>query len=284
MAVTLTLEGLLLRPQATEASYNYIESLIIKRIEDGSVFSSPSVDKTADLIDLLSSCLYRAGSGWLQVVANRLSVKVVIPILTSVTNMTDVTDEVVAALNRLLYSFPVLVRCCGESLLNQIDRIFAISALASPSIFDIASTYLSNGKASQNFIQMCTSKALCSVNLSKDRTATISSLNILSVAMEFIVKDSQIHNSALAAVAVALDEYAEDCNVRRLCRLIEDFDGYRETRESEDNEVSIAPSSENHILPEKELVEAKKAQTTEAHADYQQDDVSPRSSCPSLDF
>lgn len=283
MAVALNLEGLLLRPQATEASYRYIESLVVKRIEDGTLFSNQSVDSTADVIDLLSSCLYRAGSGWLQVVATRLSKKVIIPALAQVHEFNSKSvEDVLSALNRMLTAYPVLIRCCRDSLLKELQRIMTIPGIPCASALDLTATVIEHTEPSQEFIQLAAGKAVCYANVAKDRSMVQSSLCVLSALMDFVVRDAQILNTVLATVSTAMSLYGEDANIRRLCRTIEDFGVDRESQGIEESTHAIA-DLESKKKETIEITEEAPLRTQIVGAPPV-DSLSPRSSCPSLDL
>ena len=287
MAVTHNLESLLLRPQATEVSYKYIESLILKRIEDRTLFSHPSVDTTADIIDLLSSTLYRAGSGWVQVVALNLSKNVVLAILQQIQTCDPQASAVLDALARLLQSFPVLSRCSTKSLSIEVMRILSVNPLVTPALMGLLTALLNERTTSQELRQLAVSKAICFLTLSKDRNMAVSCLTALVAVPEFILKDAQIHNSALAACAVASAEFGEDIEIRRLCRVIEELEPNRTFSgpEAEEDMVEPLPST---ILPmTEEAIEPETKKVRSAELSENQMAIvesSPRSSCPSLDF
>ncbi len=99
--------------------------------------------------------------------------------------------------------------------------------------------------------------------------------------MDFVVRDSQIHNSVLATVSVALCVFGEDAEIQRIARVIEEFDA---DHEETSGKVAIeipAPvestrQSADDPIDQSNIVSPRKSREDDSH--------SPRSSCPSLDF
>jgi hypothetical protein len=290
MAVTRNLESLLLRPQATEASYRYIESLVLKRIEETSLCSHPSVDSTADILDLLSSCLYRAGSGWVQVVAISLSKNILIPILQQITKFDEHSSSVVSALVRMFQAYPVLVRCATKSIIAELMRILRSNAVLSASFIELMTILMTEPTVSQEYVQLLVGKSICFLSITKNRVMAAACLSALVTASNFVLRDRQVHNTVLAACEAVASEFGEDLEIRRLCRVIGEFESSRgPVGEDEDiNEAPIpvlAPTPITQLPIVNEEPEPKKLRAETPLEHYMVvDESSPRSSCPSLDF
>lgn len=275
------LENLFLRPQATDVSYGYIEGIITERIKLREWGCGESVDKFADLIDLLSSCLYRAGSGWVMVQTHRILNQIILPTLCVIDGSTTDMNGVLAGLCRLLDAHPILLRCKAEVIFQQCLRILKASKIPSPALMAIVSSISEVYRVPVRSVQGIVAQALAFLATAKDRTLVISCLSLIERMIDFIARDAQVLRSTLGLVSVARSSFMEDSEVRRLCSSIEgaSYDSGETESDSEETESAVLTAVEptNWISAEPRISGTVKD-------DAMPEVDSPRSSCPSLDF
>lgn len=276
------LENLFLRPQATDVSYAYIEGIVTERIKHQAWADNGTSDRFADLIDLLSSCLYRAGSGFVMIQTHRILNQIVLPTLSLLDGTTPILDEILAAFLRLLDAYPILLRCKSEAIFQQSLRILKTSKVPSPALMSLISATSAVYRIPLSSLQVIIGQALAFLATAKDRALVISCLLLIQREISFIARDTQVLRTTLGLVSVARCSFMEDSEVRRLCSLIEEAsDDSGETEpESVEPESSTALSVSQPTLESK--AEAVKLAPTNEIAMQEAD--SPRSSCPSLDF
>ena len=277
------LENLLLRPQATEASYQYIESLITARIQSQDMRGDASVDKTSDFIDLLSSCLYRAGSGWTMMVAHRIAKNIVLALLTRMQDVQLADDAMLSSLSRLLDAYPVLIRCSQPQLVSEVLRILRKAKLPVCGLLDLLSVILNTVSLPFTDAQTVLSRTVALVPIAIDRRLATSCLRVISKLMSYVSINNQMRLSVIGASSVALSTFMEDSEIRNLCAQIEgnaNVDDSASESMDETDEVEVEQIAEAVISPVEPVSEPGKVLPP-----VQQPDLdSPRSSCPSLDF
>jgi hypothetical protein len=277
------LESLLLRHQATQASLKYIESLITKRIDDNSLVNNSSVDTTAELINLLNSFLYRAGSGLVQVIAYRVARGIVIPLLSKLQEASYGEDDIFEAILHLLESNPIILECCEGAFLDEVTILMSKRLVPSPAILGLSSLALEIVDVTEEFARLVVSKAIGLLACARDSRIATACLHTLLLSQDLILRDPQIVNSVIGVAKCARSEFNEDIEIRRLCSKIE-------------NLTSGDHSIFDHILyqppPTKPFTEVCNQDTAfvESHlpdhiTQFPEDrDHSPMSSCPSLDL
>lgn len=275
------LENLFLRPQATDVSYAYIEGIITERIKSGEWGCGDSVDNFADLIDLLSSCLYRAGSGWVMVQTHRILSKIILPTLSALEgSMTDM-NGVLAGLSRLLDAYPILLRCKAEAIFQQCLRILNASKIPSPALIALICSVSEVHRVPPRLVQGIVAQALAFLATAKDRTLVISSLSLIERMIDFIARDAQVLRTTLGLVSVARSFFMEDSEVRRLCSLIEGAS--HDSRETDSDSVETESAVLTAVQPTN-CISAEPIISGSVKDDAMPEVDSPRSSCPSLDF
>ena len=281
------LEQILLKPQATEASYTYIESLVSGRIQNKTVFDETAVDDMAEIIDLLECCLRRAGSGWVMVVASRLSRDVVCGILSQLTVVGSREEDVIGALSRLVDANPVLVLCNHETIVNHLVRLLKSSTVSSPSLLRLVASVLSVRLPVNSILHVVAARALSLLVIARNSAQVTSCLSLLVLMTDFIGCDLQLTNTYVGLLGVAEAAFGFDAEVRRLCRMLRGLVRTEPelTQDEQPHESSrmvvdpVAEKSELVVVLPTLAVEPMRVEAAEFP-----EDGSPRSSCPSLDF
>ena len=274
------LQNLLLKPQATEVSYSYIESLVVDRVNSHELFTNSNKDSSVDLIDILSYVLHRAGSGWVMVVAKRLSKGVVLGILTRVSIITPQSDLVLGSLDRLISSYPVLIKCHFDQIVSQISRIIKLNPLPTPNFFDIIKSVLSVKLPSNTIIHSICSLTLSNLAVSTTGFEASSCLEVLVQISEFISRDSQLTNTALGLSNNALSQFGDNIGLRRLVADLANM--------LVNSKAEVAQSKQVKAVEQIETVEQPLERDQESPEESNESEVvdvdisSPRSSCPSL--
>lgn len=130
--------SILLRPNVSEVSFGYIETLITKALDNDEDTLSVSKDTVEDVIDLLRLTLMRTGSGWVAVRAKRIS-RMLVDCLKSIKVANRDSELVIASISRLLSAFPIIAMCAHDRLMAEIRRLLMSSTYSSESLLHLTS-------------------------------------------------------------------------------------------------------------------------------------------------
>ena len=277
------LENLLLKPEATEVSYGYIESLVTERVASKFLVDGGGKDYLCDLLDLLNLSLQRAGSGWAVVVSKRISARVLIGILSQMGEVSFDLDVILGSLYRLVESHPVIALCDFESLMANLLRILKANAKPSSNLMRLLASVLTVRLPSNSQLDTIATIALSHLAVSVHGSEASSCLLVLSKLTEYITRDSQLVNTTIGLAKFAVASFAEDSEVRRLAAEIITVTPqvqYADASASVPKETEVVVPRPVTVTQTIDTVIAEMV-TTSAHQEV--DASSPRSSCPSLD-
>ena len=286
------LEQLFLRPQATESSYTFLEQLIVDRVASKALGPVEGKDSLTDLLNVFTRMLNRAGSGWIVVKSRRISRRITLPILCSIATFDSIADGVIGALYKLLSVSPVLILCDKDTILVEITRILKVAQVPSVNLWRLVRSLFVAGGVGAVEAQLIISMALANLAISRTGYEAASCLEVLSLLMPSIATNTQILSTTVGLSQRSMSVFADDLEVRRLAS-----DIIRKSMEWPDtspSELSVAiPTPEVEESPQTvEIVEEPIAHHTMETPDEvpvtanvaDQEDISPRSSCPSLDL
>lgn len=274
-------EDLLLNRNATEASFKYIENLILDRVKGGSLLSSSECDTSEDLLDLLEGCLHRAGVGWVMVVADRISKDVVHGSLAQIASFDVPTYRVIDSLSRLLFSFPVLVVCNYENILRQSLRLVQLSAHnPSVAVTRLICAVVGARKPSNSDLHSICTSSLYHLSIVNDSITAEGLLELLNNCTEYLSRDVQMVNTCIGLCGVLLSKFPENREIRRHAQQFRS--SLSVIRDS--SELVVDAEQEEETINHKLDITNENDAVDEA-GEVVDDDMmssSPKSSCPSL--
>ena len=288
------LEDLFLRPQATEASYKFIEQLIIDRITAKIIGAIPGKDSLVDLLYVYTKMVTRAGSGWIVVKSRRIVRRIIVPILCMITTIDQVTDEVIGALVKLLSASSVLFQCEKDMIILEITRILRLAQVPSVNLWRIVRSGLIADVFGAIETQLIISVALANVAISRTGHEAASCMEVLSMLMPWVTSNSQMLSTTLGLAQRSASQFADDQEVRRLAADI--IRKSSDLSHITDRELPVLVESTVEEVESRQIVEAlvedAPQETTVESPDHQPVEMdsgetgafSPRSSCPSLDL
>jgi len=257
-------DNILLNRNATEVSFQYIESLILDRIKDGSLLENTEGDSSEDLVDLLEGCLQRAGSGWVMVVADRVSHEVILGSLKQVKALEKDSFRFLDAVSRLVRSFPVLVLCYHTEIVRESLRLVKLSQTPSVAVARLAGAVISAKLPGSEVLHSLCTLSLYHLSAVNDSITGEAILELLFECRDYLSRDSQMGNTLLGLSQNLLSRFPENRELRRIGDLL--------FRRQENIPVVV--------MAGEEAVEAREV----VLEDDMDEDLSPRSSCPSLEL
>jgi len=286
------LEELLLRPQATEASYAFLEQLIVDRVNSKVLGVVPGKDSLVDLLHVFTKMICRAGSGWIVVKSRRISRRVIVPILSLINDADDVSNEVIGSLFKLVSVSPVFLKCEQDLILHEIVRILKITQVPSVNMWRLVRSVLIVAEVGAIETQLIISIALANLAVSRTGYEAASCMEVLLMLMKPIAQNSQMLNTTVGLSQRVLATFCDDQEVRKLSAEIlrKSVETDMSQNAAEDStaiaeSVVVEEPAISQMIPTKltETIEESQAQS-HAKLDVDTDDMSPRSSCPSLDL
>ena len=267
-------EELLLNRNATEVSYKYIESLLVERVKAESLFSPSENDPTEDLVDLLEGCLQRSGSGWVMVVADRISSEIVLATLLQIQKLEINALRVIDALSRLLCSFPVIAICQYDGIMREILRLMKLASCPSVVIARLAGSLLSARKPSNGIFHTICTLSLYHLSVVNDSLPAEAVIELLNNCTEYLCRDYQMVSTCLGLSDALLAKFPENRDIRRLVGVF---------RSSFTSPKNATRRDESIIDVERDIEEDKIQQASHMEQNINDEASSPRSSCPSLE-
>jgi len=283
------LENLLLKPQATELSYQYIETLVINRIEKGELRELEGHDDFVALLDVFTKLLYRAGSGWSIVVAKRVSTKIVLALLKKIIRMDTESDKLLAPLSKLLLSSPILIKCNYTKIIAELTRLVRDSSVPSVNLWKLVHSVLIHELPGNIELYTIASKVIATLLVCRTGYEASLCLEVIRTIQPYISRDKQLLNTTLGVITSIARKFVDNIAVIRLVNdiskstssvrtdaVIESVVLPKGIPEQPINEpIPSAFIPEEPIMVEEEIV---------SHANHLVDDDDGKSSCPSLDL
>ncbi len=285
--------GILLRPQATEACYGYIEKLLLDALSKRPVVFDSGPDTLIDLVRLLDMTLRRAGVGWTSIVAKKVSKHICLEILGNVKDHSESSESMLEALAVLMGYHPLVVRCEQEGIVSELVRLLKLNSKHSPALLLCVHSVLGACRPDEVSLYRFVSQGLATMALAETSVDVILSLRILlQVGADYIMRDAQLTRTTLGLCLSSRNRFHDNMDIRRLCEEL--YSALSLCRNNEEDDDSFAtptcdtiPVSEEVVI--EETIEIVASETFLPSGDKQMtisedlDDLhSPRSSCPSL--
>lgn len=275
------LASILLRPNVSEVSFGYIETLITKALENDEDTPSAIKDTVDDVIDLLRLTLMRTGSGWVAVRGKRIS-RMIVDCLKSIKVENRDSMHVIASISRLLSAFPIIAMCAHDRLMAEIRRLLMSATYSSQNLLHLISMLIGVKLPSNGVLHEICSITLSRLAICSNSTDAVACLEVLSRVLTFLSSDSQLTNTCLGLCRGIEAQFSDDHEVRKLVFRIRHITSI-EPAETE-IEIETPPVSvlKRCITLDPEPPAVKEQDTMVDFMDGRGE--SPRSSCPSLDF
>jgi hypothetical protein len=278
---------MLLRPNVTEVSFRYIESIIIECISSGELGKRSKRDCLPDLIDLLTATLQRAGSGWVTVVAHHVSANIVVATLKNINTLDSDSDRVLQSLSSLIRCFPVIAMCHHQMLTEELIRLIKLNPVVPRGVLSMVAAELFVRFPSHKELEIILTSALSNLAIASTGEDASVCLNLISMLLEYAYSNRQLWNTTLGLAQASRIKFSDDVAVRSLYDIIM---RWAVGESSNQNEVSSGPleSSNPPYVKEKDVnmteTPVAKNISDEPSLNVEPGEESPRSSCPSLEF
>lgn len=281
------LEDLLLRPQATEASYSFLEELLTTRIASKTLGSIPGKDSLVDLLNVFTKMLCRAGSGWIILKSRRISQKIIVDTLRCINEIDRDADQVLGSLIKLVGSSSVLIKCSQEQIVSEILRLLRLNSMPSVNIWRLVRSLLTVCQPGLIDLQLIISSAIANLAICRTGYEAASCMEVLSILIPSIRTNSQMLNTSVGLSRRAASVFSDDQEVGRLFREIIN----KSLKASNDPERLVAPVPiptntvlVHEVVQERVIPAVAHVEVHQTVVEEKIDQSSPRSSCPSLDL
>ena len=275
------LEDLLLRPQATEVSYSFLEQLVITRIDSKIIGSVPGKDSLVELLNVFTKMLGRAGSGWIILKSRRISRKVLVGTMRCITQIDADSDAVLGALNNLVGCSSVLLRCSQEEIIAEVMRLLKVNLMPSVNMWRLVRSLLIVCEPRLVDRQTILSSDLANLAICRTGYEAASCMEVLSILIQSIRANSQMLNTSLGLSRRAASVFSGDQEVVRLFRELLDKS---KTASSQDHQTIPEPIVKLVEEAEDVVPVVTPIEVPQSSIEDRVDESSPRSSCPSLDL
>jgi hypothetical protein len=299
------LENLLLKPQATELSYNYIETLLLDRISSGSLGKVDGQDDFSIIMDVFAKSMHRAGSGWGVVVSKKVANRIVVGTLKQIHSFDEDSERVIESLLGLVNCCPVLIKCNYTEIISELIRIVKLSAIPSVSLWRMINVVLISKLPGNMHLYTIASYALGNIPICHTGYEAVACLEVLVTCLPFIRTYPQLLNTAIGVSQAAVNRFVDNFVVRKLSFEILAYSSRVESMPAQATQSAFLNQSQVpppvSVVADSPLtrpvaevhggnseISIKEVITTQSYSEEpgapMDEETSPRSSCPSLDL